>query len=213
MSQINVNKVTSPDQAQVSGPSIDIASNSNITIDTDTVFVDSTNNRLGIGTSSPQRTLDIQESGGASFDAGLLKDICNITGSGLASSNNHDVSTANFYYWDGSASSNWTYNIRYDSSNTLNSKMSTGEFIHVAYLTGVGSSGYYHSTFQIDGTTVTPQWTLGTAPNRAGSPSGVDGELDAGATAGYDIYSFQIHKTGDAAFIVLGSQAHFGPFS
>ena len=67
MSQINVNKVISPDQAQVSGPSIDIASNSNITIDTDTVFVDSTNNRLGIGTSSPQRTLDIQESGGVLY--------------------------------------------------------------------------------------------------------------------------------------------------
>ena len=39
MSQVNVNKVISPDQAQSAGPSIDIASNGNISMDTDTFFV------------------------------------------------------------------------------------------------------------------------------------------------------------------------------
>ena len=67
MSQINVNKVISPTQAASNGPSIEVASNGNMSIDTDTVFVDSTNDRLGIGTSSPARTLDIQQFGGISF--------------------------------------------------------------------------------------------------------------------------------------------------
>ena len=56
MSQINVNKVFSPTQAGIPGPNIDIASNGNMSMDTDTVFVDSTNDRLGIGTSNPSRT-------------------------------------------------------------------------------------------------------------------------------------------------------------
>ena len=83
MSQVNVNKVISPDQAQNAGPSIDIASNGNISMDTDTFFVDATNDRFGVGTASPNRTLDLQESGGAAFNAGVIFEKCNISTSAL----------------------------------------------------------------------------------------------------------------------------------
>ena len=67
MSQINVNKVISPSQAGSNGPSLDIASNGNISADTNTLFVDSSNNRFGVGTSTPIRTLDLSGTGGALF--------------------------------------------------------------------------------------------------------------------------------------------------
>ena len=126
MSQINVNKVYSPNQAGVNGPPIDIASNGNISMDTDTVFVDSTNDRLGIGTASPGRTLDIQHIGGISFNAGVIFETCPLTGTGLSGTANHNVESGNALYYNGGASGNWTYNIRYNASATLDSKMSTG---------------------------------------------------------------------------------------
>ena len=121
MSQINVNKVFSPSQAGIPGPNIDIASNGNMSMDTDTVFVDSTNDRLGIGTSSPARTLDIQQFGGISFNAGLIFEDCTISGTAMNGTVNHDVETANAGYYN-SVSGNWTYNIRWDSGTTLDSK-------------------------------------------------------------------------------------------
>ena len=205
MSQVNVNKVISPDQAQNAGPSIDIASNGNISMDTDTFFVDSTNDRFGVGTASPNRTLDLQESGGAAFNAGVIFEKCNISTSALTGTANHDVATANAYYWSTNPSGNWTYNVRFDSSNTLNSKMSTGETMNVTYITPVTSSSYYHLNLQVDGVTQTVEWSEAETPNQAGSNDEV-------ANSGFDIYSFTIHKTGSASYIVLGSQAHFGAY-
>ena len=205
MSQINVNKIISPSVASDGTPSIDIASNNNISIDTDTCFVDSTNNRLGIGTASPNRTLDIQQIGGASFNAGLIKERINITGSGLSSTANHDVATVNAYYWSSNPTGNWTYNVRYSASETLNAKMSTGETMNVTYVTPVTGSSYYHTALQVDGSTQTVEWSEAESPNQAGSNS-------EQASTGYDIYSFAIHKTGSSSYIVIGSQSHCGSY-
>ena len=85
MSQINVNKVISPTQAPSNGPSLDIAANGNISVDTDTLFVDSTNNRVGISTATPVRSLDLENtSRGSRFAGGVIFEKCNITGSGLS---------------------------------------------------------------------------------------------------------------------------------
>ena len=167
MSQINVNKVFSPTQAGIPGPNIDIASNGNMSMDTDTVFVDSTNNRLGIGTASPSRTLDIQQIGGISFNAGIIFEDCTISGTAMNGTVNHDVETANAGYYN-SVSGNWTYNRRWDSGSTLDSKMSNGEMICVSYTVPVTGSSYYQTGFQIDGQGRTVQWVDNLTPVQGG---------------------------------------------
>ena len=208
MSQINVNKVISPTQAASNGPSIEVASNGNMSIDTDTVFVDSTNDRLGIGTSSPARTLDIRQLGGISFNAGLIFEDCQLTGSGLSGTSHHSVEADNARYWNAAASGNWTYNIRWNSSTTLDSKMSTGETINIAYVTAVGGSSYYQSGFQIDGTNTTVQWVDQLPPVQGGGRESGD---DA-ATTGFDVYSYAINKYSTNNYYILGSHTHFGSF-
>ena len=208
MSQINVNKVFSPSQAGIPGPNIDIASNGNMSMDTDTVFVDSTNDRLGIGTSSPARTLDIRQLGGISFNAGLIFEDCQLTGSGLSGTSHHSVEADNARYWNGSASGNWTYNIRYNSSTTLDSKMSNGETINVSYITAVGGSSYYQSGFTIDGSSKTVQWVDQLPPVQGGGRESGD---DA-ATTGFDVYSYAINKNSTNNYYILGSHTHFGAY-
>ena len=208
MSQINVNKVFSPSQAGIPGPNVDIASNGNMSLDTDTVFVDSTNDRLGIGTSSPSRTLDIQQEGGISFNAGIVFEDCQLTSSGLSGTSHHSVEADNARYWNSSASGNWTYNIRWNSSTTLDSKMSNGETINVSYITGVGGSSYYQTGFQIDGANKTVNWIRNQPPIQAGG--GESG--DDVANQGFDVYTFAISKNSSNSYYVLGSHTHFGAY-
>ena len=207
MSQINVNKVISPTHAANPQPAVDLNSNGNISVNADTVFVDSTNDRVGIGTNSPARTLDIQQTGGISFNAGLIMEDCEIISSALNSTVNHDVNDSNARYYT-SVSGNWTYNIRYDSGVTLDSKMNNGEMICVTYTTPVTGSSYYQSGFQIDSSSRTVQWVSNHPPVQGGGREAGD---DA-ATTGFDVYSFQINKYGSNAFYILGSHTHFGAY-
>ena len=111
--------------------------------------------------------------------------------------------TVNFSWLDGAvvlltanASGNWTLNVRGDGSNTLNSVLSTGDSITLALLVPQGSTAYYQSAMQIDGTSVTPKWAGGTAPT-------------AGNASSTDVYTFTIIKTASATFTVLASQTKF----
>ena len=113
------------------------------------------------------------------------------------------TSTVNFSWLDGAvvyvtanASGNWTLNVRGDGSNTLNSVLSTNDSITLALLATQGSTAYYQSAMQIDGSSVTPKWAGGTAPT-------------AGNASSIDVYTFTIIKTASATFTVLASQTKF----
>ena len=120
---------------------------------------------------------------------------------------NHDVETANAGYYS-SVSGNWTYNIRWNSSTTLDSRMSNGETLNVSYITAVGGSSYYQIGFQIDGSNKTVQWVNNIAPVQGGGRESGD---DA-ATTGFDVYSFAINKHSSSSYYVLGSHTHFGAY-
>lgn len=86
---------------------------------------------------------------------------------------NFDASTQGVLYYTTNASANWTLNIRGTSGATLNSILATGDAITVSFLVTNGSTAYYQTAFQIDGSAVTPKYSGGTAP-ASGNASSID---------------------------------------
>jgi hypothetical protein len=109
----------------------------------------------------------------------------------------YDITTQSVLYYTTSASANWTVNFRGSSGTSLDTLMTTGQSMTVAFLVTQGATAYYNSAVQIDGTTsgVTTRW-LGGAPT-------------AGNASGIDSYRYLIIKTGSATFTVLASNTQF----
>jgi hypothetical protein len=100
------------------------------------------------------------------------------------------------HYISGNATSNGTVNIYVDGTRSLDSYMLIGESITCVLLVTNGSTAYYPTAYQIDGSAVTPKWLGGTAPS-------------AGNASSIDMYTFTIIKTGSATYSVLASQSKF----
>ena len=109
---------------------------------------------------------------------------------------NYDVTTQSILYYTSNASANWTVNFRGSSGTSLNTLMSTGQMITVAFLVTQGATAYYNSAVQVDGSSVTPKWQGGTAPT-------------AGNASSIDVYTYTIVKTASATFTVFASQTQF----
>jgi hypothetical protein len=109
---------------------------------------------------------------------------------------NFDFLSQAVHFYNVDQTANRTINFRGDGSTTLNSTMAAGESITTAVLMKQAGTAYYLNTFQIDGSSVTPEWQGGTAPS-------------AGNTNSIDAYSFTIIKTADATFTVLAAQTKF----
>lgn len=107
-----------------------------------------------------------------------------------------DVKTQADLYYTTNASSNFTLNVRGDSSTSLDSLMSTGQTQTIVFRNTCGSTAYYPSTITIDGVTVTPKWQGGSAPT-------------AGNASSVDVYTFAITKTGSATYTVFAAQTKF----
>lgn len=105
---------------------------------------------------------------------------------------NFDAVTQGALYYTSNASGNWTLNVRGDGSTTLDSILATGDALTISFLVTNGSTAYRHSAMTIDGTSVTPKWSGGTAPA-------------AGNASSIDAYSFTIIKTASATYTVLGA--------
>ena len=109
---------------------------------------------------------------------------------------NFDVSTQSILYYTSNASANWTLNIRGSSSVALNSIMSTGQSVTITHLVTQGGTAYYNSALTVDGTSVTPKWSGGTAPS-------------AGNANSVDVYTYTLIKTGSGSFTVFASQTRY----
>ena len=139
-------------------------------------------------------------SGSSSTLAMVLNDVAEVaTVSATAATGtiNYDITTQSVLYYTSNASANWTVNFRGSSGTSLNTLMSTGQSMTVAFLVTQGSTAYYNSAVQIDGTTsgVTTRW-LGGAPT-------------AGNASGIDSYRYLLVKTGSATFTILASVTQF----
>lgn len=109
---------------------------------------------------------------------------------------NFDTITQSVLYYTTNASGNFTVNFRGDGSTSLNTLLSTGESISASFLVTNGSTAYYNSAVQVDGSSVTPKWQGGTAPT-------------SGNASSVDVYNYVIIKTGSATFTVLASITKF----
>ena len=93
-----------------------------------------------------------------------------------------DAVTQGVLYYTTNASGNWTLNVRGSSGATLNSILTTGDAITVSFLVTNGSTAYYQTAFNIDGSAVTPKYSGGTAPA-------------SGNASAIDVYTYTIVKT------------------
>jgi len=108
-----------------------------------------------------------------------------------------DITTQSVLYFTTNASTNWTVNLRASSGTSLNTALATGESVTVAFLVTQGTTAYYNTAVQVDGTTsgVTTKW-LGAAPT-------------AGTVSSINAYTYTAIKTGSATFTVLASVSAF----
>ena len=108
----------------------------------------------------------------------------------------YDITTQSVLYYTSNASANWTVNFRGSSGTSLNTLMSTGQSMTVAFFVTQGATAYYNNAVQVDGSSVTPKYQGGTA-------------WSAGNASSIDAYTYTIVKTGNAAFTVFAVQTKF----
>jgi hypothetical protein len=118
------------------------------------------------------------------------------TGTSTTGTINFDLNTAAIGNFTSNQTANRTINFRGDGSTTMNSIMFAGQSMTCTLIMKQGSTAYYLSAYQVDGSTITPEWSGGSAPT-------------AGNADSLDVYTFTIIKTADATFTVLASQTQF----
>jgi hypothetical protein len=108
------------------------------------------------------------------------------------------VSSQSVLYYTTNAAANWAVNLTHSAGTTLNTSLSTGQSVTVAFLVTQGSPAFYNNVVNVDGTTtgVTTKWQGGVAPS-------------VGNAVSVDIYTYTIIKTGSATFTVFASQTKF----
>ena len=109
-----------------------------------------------------------------------------------------DIITSSVWYYTTGSTSAFTLNVRGNSGTTLNSLLSNGQSITIAFLNTTGAStASYPSIFQIDSTTQSSiKWLNGSAPS-------------SGNASSVDTYTYTIIKTASATYTVFGSQTKF----
>ena len=131
---------------------------------------------------------------GANFDDILIENV-NITAGKLSDNTNINVEDGMVHFFTTTETTTSTPNIRFNGSTALNARMSIGDTISITLITTAAAAAY-SANITIDGSAVTERWNGGSAPSSGGS-------------SGNDVYSFQIIKTADATYTVLGNVSNF----
>ena len=100
------------------------------------------------------------------------------------------------HYFQSSSTGTWKPNFRVNSTNTLNDAMGTGDVVSPTMIVNKSNTAHYADTIQVDGSDVTPEWL-------SGAPT------DGGGNNTFDVYSYTILKTGNAAFKCFASVSNY----
>ena len=168
--------------------SVSVSVGNTVTITTNSIgIVTFTQNNIGIANSIIlERTGIVQQ---------LFENV-NVSSTALTGTINLDILSGTLFYYTADASANWTFNIRGNSSTSLNSILPIGKSVTITVLSTQGGTARYASGFTIDGASVSPKWQGGTAPS-------------SGFTNSINVYTYSIVKTADATFAVFGSLNKF----
>lgn len=106
-------------------------------------------------------------------------------------------STGSVKLFTTNAAANFILNFRKSSSVSLSTLLAVGQSITVTVIIPNGTTAYYPTAIQIDGSAVTPKWQGGSAPT-------------GGNASATDVYSFTIVKTASTpTYAVYASQVKF----
>lgn len=146
---------------------------------------------VGIGISAPTSRLHVN--GTLTLEEVLEKS--NISATAMGANVNFDVLDCAVVYYTANTTANSTLNIRGNSTVNLNSVMSTNQAMTIAFAVTTNVTAHRVANLQIDGTTITPKWSGGSAPTASANS--------------IDVYSFTVFKTASATYTVLGSKTQF----
>jgi len=138
--------------------------------------------KVGVDDSAVTTSLDYIVKGATGIRLFAPREKWNVAASAATGTISVDLKTAGAWYYTSDASANWTLNFRGDSGATLDSLVGVGESVTAVFAATNGGTAYYASAFQVDGSSVTPLWSGGSAPS-------------AGTADSVDIYVFTIIKT------------------
>lgn len=125
----------------------------------------------------------------------LLKEEVNITAGKLSDNTDIYLENGMVHLFTTTETTTSTPNIEFSSSKTIDDVMSIGESITVVIITTAAAAGY-SASLQIATSPATVEWLGGSAPSTGGS-------------GGYDVYTYNIIKTGSGTFVVLANLVNF----
>ena len=135
----------------------------------------------------------------STFATSLLdaNETVNVVGSAPSSTTNLYVQSGSVQYYTSNAANNFTVNLAFSSGTSMNTALATNQATTATLVTTQGSTAYYATSVQVDGTTsgVTTRW-IGGAPT-------------AGNASGLDVYRFAVIKTASATYTVLASVTQY----
>ena len=151
------------------------------------------NHDLGLQTNNVER-LRITSTGGVHFNNAELIERVNIVANKLSVAPNVNLDNGMVHYFTTTETTTAIPNIT--TTVGINTNMATGDTMSVTIITTAATAGYSTGARIDAGATLPVLWNGGSDPSEGG-----DG--------GVDVYTYQIIKTGDAAFTVLGNVSNF----
>ena len=124
---------------------------------------------------------------------GLLQEKVKITAGKLSDNIHINLDNGMIHHFTTQETTTSTPNIT--NAAGINTSMAVGDAISVTIITTAAAGGY-SAQLTIDGASVTEKWNGGSAPS-------------AGGSSGNDYYTYNIIKTGDAAYTVLANVVNF----
>ena len=144
-------------------------------------------------------TMSTQNADAVAITGGSISSILEgstITATAPSSTTNYDFKTQAVRYYTSNCTTNFTLNIRGNSSTSLDSVMTTGQVATMVLMVTNGSTAYYPNVLQIDGNTITPKTLNGIV-------------IGSGNANSVDIYTLTIVKTASATFTAFVSQSKY----
>jgi hypothetical protein len=154
-----------------------------------------------VSTSSPNTFTATQTFNGSSSTEAInllnAAEAANIVAGAPSATQNIYINSGAVQYYTSNAANNFIANIVFSSGTTLGAAMSVGDSITCTLLLTQGSTPYYCTAVQVDGSLQTVNWQGGTAPS-------------AGNASGIDVYTFAVIKTAATpTYTVLASLTQF----